>query len=129
MKTKEIENAASDRYLFPTSGYLNEQRDIENATALLKRGFKEGAEWMEQQLEPLITDLGMFKARAPKWITIKERLPEKEGTVLACTHYGKTVTAYFMDISNEWDVTGFDGAKELSFITAWMPLPEFNGEL
>lgn len=84
-------------------------------------GFKEGAEWMEEQLEPLITELGMFKARSPKWIPVTERMPEVNKPVLVALKgriTGKDMFKVDEYIDKEWRYT------TSGFITHWMPLPE-----
>lgn len=60
-----------------------------------------------------------------QWISLSDKLPE-EGSVLALTSYEKIVCAYFIPLSNEWDVTGYDEPKKLNFISHWMDLPELK---
>lgn len=43
-----------------------------------RAGFLTGAQWMEQQLEPTITELEMKLIRSKtKWISVKERTPSE----------------------------------------------------
>lgn len=64
-----------------------------------------------------------WQSEQDNWISCSERLPETDTTVLAITTYEKIVIGYFM-LGDEWDLTGFDGAKQLDFITHWQPLPK-----
>ena len=47
----DAKEAARQKYMFPTSGYINEQRDIDKSTSLLKRGFMDCFKWMQEQLK------------------------------------------------------------------------------
>ena len=58
-----------------------------------------------------------------KWISVKDRLPEKKGTFLVCTKndfYGTKNIAKVRFYDGEWHGTG----GIWSNVTHWMPLPE-----
>lgn len=42
--------------------------------AYFSNGFRMGAEWMEQQLEPMITEMGMDALKS-KWVHVEDSLP------------------------------------------------------
>lgn len=52
----------------------------------------------------------------PQWISVKDRLPEDNVQVLACTKHGKAFSAHCEN--GKWRVSG--SVK----VTHWMPLPE-----
>ena len=59
--------------------------------------------------------------RKQEWISVEDRLPEKEGVYLVHTTYNIIETEVFYiskydDISYWWDLDGM--------VTHWMPLPE-----
>ncbi len=62
------------------------------------------------------------KSHAEKsaWISVEDRLPETETTVLICTERGDIFSSW---ASNE-DVFWFYGEEEDNRITHWQPLPE-----
>lgn len=58
-----------------------------------------------------------------EWISVKDRLPDKDGQYLV---YGLGVTVAFLNMRDEcWDdADGDDYWKDLDYFTHWMPLPE-----
>ena len=56
-----------------------------------------------------------------KWISVKERLPEKERAVL-CHCRANIIEALYLDTDECWQ--GFSGRYMKNFVTHWMPLPE-----
>lgn len=74
----------------------------------LTRGFKAGAEWQAKQ--------------AP-WISVKERLPEKNTVVLTRGAYGFLICQ--LSSLGEWE-TGANVNKERLGLTHWMPIPSFD---
>lgn len=69
MKTgKQIQDAA---FSILQGGIV---KNVENLNAKIE-GFAKGAEWMEEQLEPIITGLEMQIISNPKWISVKYQLP------------------------------------------------------
>ena len=52
------------------------------------------------------------------WISVRDRLPEKEGSTLICTEKGAVCTARFYPQSGRWN--GWSGKNS----RYWMPLPE-----
>lgn len=80
---------------------------------------------------------------SPKWISVKDKLPDKEGKYLCCWSAVKSINVYsfaknlqkidkynfkdekregWYDCSDEW------GYYEISTVTHWMPLPELPKE-
>lgn len=52
------------------------------------------------------------------WISVKDRLPETEGSTLICTEKGAVCTARFYPQSGRWNGWAGENARY------WMPLPE-----
>lgn len=89
-----------------------------------------------QQLEDHIGDLTNM---VPRWISVKERLPEQDQTVLLIAHGWKNqsiyvgklchmepVTSWLTGITSkesEWEIEGWSYLKT-PFVTHWMEIPE-----
>lgn len=65
-----------------------------------------------------------LEARAPRWISVKERLPEKGVEVLTRDRYGNIRNRSLYVFSNETKVFRPDGLFPGKHITHWMPMPE-----
>lgn len=72
------------------------------------RAFKAGAEW---------------QAKQSPWISVKERLPEKNTVVLTRGAYGFLICQ--LSSLGEWE-TGANVNKERLGITYWIPIPSFD---
>ena len=57
-----------------------------------------------------------------EWISVKDRLPEKEDEVLAYEFHGDINIAYIR--GNEWRNLESGWAMDKTHVTHWMPLPE-----
>jgi len=73
--------------------------------------------------------LAGHQAAAPKWISVKDRLPEMKNRmsedVLILDEYGQMSVEPFEIVNNEIVVDwGEAGTRPLSDFTHWMPLPE-----
>ena len=95
-----------------------------------------------QQLENHIGEftekVAQLEAAQPKWISVKERLPEPNTTVLLIAHGWESKLVYIGELkkvesekswltglvskASEWTVYGFSYLKE-PIVTHWMPLP------
>ena len=82
--------------------------------------------WWKKYIECVV--LPSEAAKMPRWISVKERLPEDHVRVLVCNDEGKMITAERAE--DDWwhtycayDVDRWD-ALESGVITHWMPLPE-----
>ena len=73
-----------------------------------KEGFITGADW---------------QARQSPWISVEERLPEKNTVVLTRGAYGFLICQ--LSSLGEWE-TGANVNKERLGITHWMPIPSFD---
>ena len=90
---------------FGRSGVPNGISDIKEMLAL---AFKNGAEWQSKQ---------------SPWISVKERLPESNITVLTKGAYGYLIC--FLSNLGEWE-TGANVNEERLGITHWLPIPSFD---
>ena len=55
-----------------------------------------------------------------EWISVKDRLPEKDGSYIVHSGAsGKVYTAHFWERNRRWSGRGIN-----SNVTYWMPLPE-----
>lgn len=69
-----------------------------------------------------------LEARAPRWISVKERLPEEGVWVLTRDRYGNIRNRSLFVFSDETKVFRPDGLFPDKHITHWMPLPEATEE-
>lgn len=73
------------------------------------RSFEAGAQWADEH----------FKN---PWVSVNDRLPEENTTVLILTEFGDYTIGYlYMD--NEWysDLDGYN-----TYVDYWMPIPELK---
>ena len=60
-----------------------------------------------------------------KWISVKDRLPDREVFVLAYSKREEYVIMYYTGYYWEgWELSDSDSIQILHDITHWMPLPE-----
>lgn len=90
---------------FGRSGVPNGISDIKKMLAI---AFKNGAEWQSKQ---------------SPWISVNERLPESNITVLTKGAYGYLIC--FLSNLGEWE-TGANVNEERLGITHWLPIPSFD---
>lgn len=69
-----------------------------------------------------------LEARAPRWISVKERLPEEGVLVLTRDRYGNIRNRSLFVFSDETKAFRPDGLLPDKHITHWMPLPEAQEE-
>ena len=94
---------------------------------------------LEHQIGELTEMVAQLEAAQPKWISVEERLPEPNTTVLLIAHGWEPELVYIGKLekvesekswltglvskASEWMVYGFSYFKE-PIVTHWMPLPE-----
>lgn len=61
-----------------------------------------------------------LEAKVPKWIGVKERLPETEGKYIVCTAKGSVYCTRF----KAYGKSGAFQTDMNTHVTHWMPLPE-----
>lgn len=93
--------AAEDCYEMPYNENLINMR-------IIKEAFEFGAKWQSKQ---------------SPWISVKERLPESNITVLTKGAYGYLIC--FLSNLGEWE-TGANVNEERLGITHWLPIPSFD---
>lgn len=71
------------------------------------------------QIQELKKEIRELKERVPKWIPVKERLPERSGWYMVATKIGGEVPWVRWYSTREQKF--FDAASKA---LAWMPLPE-----
>lgn len=77
---------------------------------------------LKEQAADMLEKLAAEKdAKKPEWISVKDRLPEKDIAVLACIDKGQYRTPMISCVSyyGEWITL-----KKTEKVTHWMPLPE-----
>lgn len=93
---------------------------------------------LENNIGELTEKVSQFEAAHPKWISVEDRLPEPNTTVLLIAHgwehqlvyigklkkveSGKSWLTGLVSKASEWTVYGFSYIKE-PIVTHWMPLP------
>ena len=65
-----------------------------------------------------------LEARAPRWISVNERLPEEGVWVLTWDRYGNIRNRSLFVFSDETKIFRPDGLFPGKHITHWMPMPE-----
>ena len=94
---------------------------------------------LENHIGELTEKVAQLEAAQPKWISVEERLPEPNTTVLLIAHGWEPQLVYIGKLekvesekswltglvskASEWTVYGFSYLKE-PIVTHWMPLPE-----
>lgn len=74
MEQRQIEEAAINKYKSIDQSQLGHTLMHAQRSA-----FEQGAEWMEEQLEPIITEYGMNELKHMTWNSVEERLPQEGG--------------------------------------------------
>ena len=71
--------------------------------------------------DPAMCEMVAYVENAPtvsKWINVKDRLPDEDGSTLICTKNGKVCTARFYKRQGWWNAYAGRNAEY------WMPLPK-----
>ena len=92
--------------------------DAEDAAILYKAA--DAIEERCQQVDKFMEEAARLYAKQPKWIPVKERLPEKRKWVLCRCE--ANITEVLRYENNEW----YHDPRHVyyqSFVTHWMPLP------
>ena len=93
---------------------------------------------LENHIGELTEKVSQFETAHPKWISVEDRLPEPNTTVLLIAHGWEHQLVYSGELkkvesvkswltglvskASEWTVYGFSYLKE-PIVTHWMPLP------
>lgn len=93
---------------------------------------------LENHIGELTEKVELLEAAQPKWISVEERLPEPNTTVLLIAHGWEPQLVYIGELKkveserswltglvskvSEWTVYGFSYLRE-PIVTHWMPLP------
>lgn len=93
---------------------------------------------LENHIGELTEKVAQLEAAQPKWISVEERLPELNTTVLLIAHGWESQLVYIGKLekveseeswltglvskASEWTVYGFSYLRE-PIVTHWMPLP------
>ena len=72
-----------------------------------------------EKYETLIDEIADLRSKQPKWISVKDRLPECEEPVLLWTDYGEICIA-----SRSGDGKWYGSYQIIDNAVCWMPLPE-----
>ena len=98
---------------------------------------------LEHQIGELTEKVAQLEAAQPKWISVEERLPEPNTTVLLIAHGWESQLVYIGKLekvesekswltglvskASEWTVYGFSYLHE-PIVTHWMPIPQMPKE-
>lgn len=95
--------------------------DSASCTGCALYGFYDCGSIINPQAADMLEKLAAEKAKKPEWISVKDRLPEKNSIVLVCMDNGqyKVVLTSHLSSNGEW--ISYD--KNLK-VTHWMPKPE-----
>lgn len=77
---------------------------------------------LENQIGELTEKVAQLEAAQPKWISVKEKLPENDDNYLVFTsdRNDAVIATYYGD--GEW--LEYDLTNLIPLVTHWMPLPE-----
>ena len=77
---------------------------------------------LENHIGELTEKVAQFEAARPKWISVKEKLPENDDNYLVFTsdRNDAVIATYYGD--GEW--LEYDLTNLIPLVTHWMPLPE-----
>lgn len=77
---------------------------------------------LENHIGELTKKVSQFEAAQPKWISVKEKLPENDDNYLVFTsdRNDAVIATYYGD--GEW--LEYDLTNLIPLVTHWMPLPE-----
>ena len=97
---------------------------------------------LEHRIGELTEKVAQLEAAQPKWISVEERLPEPNTTVLLIAHGWEPQLVYIGELkkvesekswltglvskASEWTVYGFSYLRE-PIVTHWMPIPSTEG--
>lgn len=74
----------------------------------------------DERIEELEAVISKLETAAPKWISVKDRLPYSMERVLVCTTRGTFAPATYSPLTNSW----IEHGQLLGKVTHWMPLPD-----
>lgn len=75
---------------------------------------------LENHIGELTEKVAQFEATHPKWISVNDMLPEKDGKYIVCTAKGSVYCTRF----KAYGKSGSFQTDINTHITHWMPLPE-----
>lgn len=90
-------------------------------------GFYDCGSIINPQAADMLEKLAEEKdAKKPEWISVKDRLPERDRKVLVIDgHNGIRILAFWRKNGNEWEwITETYGISRKNDVKMWMPLPE-----
>ena len=86
---------------------------------------------LKEQAADMLEKLAAEKdEKKPEWISVKDRLPERDRKVLVIDgHNGIRILAFWRKNGNEWEwITETYGVSRKNDVKMWMPLPELPKE-
>ena len=73
--------------------------------------------------------INQLEARVPKWISVEDRLPEDQRSVLTVNGHGEIrVMGLWSKCGDEWTWVHNYRTMHYNDITHWMPIPEMSKE-
>lgn len=119
--------------------YIQQLEGLASSRLRRMKLFRERANKYIKECVQLRRRVEKLEAHAPKWISVRERLPKPEQEVLLIAHGWKGQLLYIgrlrhleaetswltgiKSMGSEWSIDGWSYLKE-PLVTHWMPLPE-----
>ena len=98
-----------------------------SCTSCVLYGFCDCGSIINPQAADMLEKLAAEKdAKKPEWISVKDRLPERDRNVLVIDgHNSIRILAFWRKNGNEWEwITETYGISRKNDVKMWMPLPE-----
>lgn len=120
-KIKELELALSNsrEYGRQLCKRFNDYRQRINELEETKSKMYDSNQLMNANIKELEATISKLETAAPKWISLKDRLPYSMERVLVCTTRGTFAPATYSPLTNSW----IEHGQLLGKVTHWMPLP------
>ncbi len=106
-----------NEYIERESFYRFLEQQTVKQTGAYSKGKNDGLNIAKSALHNLEITPAVNVFPAPQWISVKDRLPEKNGNYLVCTKAMSVFTTHYWTDETRW-------SHYTNHITHWMPLPD-----
>lgn len=121
MRKEQIEEMAKLKAINEMKAVIRDKTESCKTCSFYLNGLCDNACELEEDNQKICTDLYTAGYRKQEWISVEERLPDKEGTYLTCTDKDKILMDVFCIYPSHGTKFGVGGNGK---VTHWMPLPE-----